>query len=65
MTRCIQWDTTETSVSNFQTENLLATCCMKKHLGDLGKLITQDENEINDLKEKLTQNCAENLDLFD
>lgn len=50
MTRCIQWDTSETSVSNFQTGNLLVTCRMKKHLGDLGKLIAQDENGINDLK---------------
>jgi len=54
MTRCIQWDTSETSVSNFQTRNLLATCRMKKHLGDLGKLITQDESGINDLKKGKT-----------
>lgn len=54
MTRCIQWDTSETSVSNFQTGNLLATCRMKKYLGDLGKLIIQDEGGINDLKKGKT-----------
>jgi len=60
MTRCIQWDTSETSVSNFQTGNLLVTCRIKKYFGDLGKLIVQDENGINDLK----KGSIDNLNLF-